>query len=181
MKRIIPLIMAFICLITLAKAETGKLECSGIAYIDRTEALDAAFSMLEEGNPFLIYYNKTTKADVIGGQSYDSAKFELQGPPRFSKENASLFDVMNGIQSGDYLFNKDTGEVMICIGAIIVSGFDKDSAPNLKACEYYPIVLHKGKDGACVSVVGLSGIAFEGYVVTDLRIEDWTAFTWFRM
>ena len=181
MKRIIPLIMAFICLISFAKAETGNLVCTGIVYVERTDALDAAFSMLEKNNPFLTYYNKSTKADVIGGQPYDFTKFVLKGSPRFSKDDASLFEVMNGLQSGDYLVNKQTGEVMICIGAIIVIGFDKESAPNMKACEYYPIVLNKGEEGARVSVVGFPGITFEGYKVVDLQMEDWTAFTWIRM
>ena len=36
----------------------------GFCRADRYRVLDAALSMLEEGNPFLVHYNEDTGADI---------------------------------------------------------------------------------------------------------------------
>lgn len=62
MKRLTALILAVLTLYTMpAFAEAAQPETT---LVQRSDLLDAAFSMLEEGNPFLTAYNEITGADV---------------------------------------------------------------------------------------------------------------------
>ena len=68
-------LLIFLALLLLAVPAFAEEDVQEIQYVQQSDLLDAAFSMLEKGNPFLDAYNEITGAGV-------EARFEL-GLPYF--------------------------------------------------------------------------------------------------
>ena len=71
-----------VCLLALCLAAVIILPYSAFA-VERSPELDAALSMLEEGNPFITAYNEQTGADI-------SARFPDGCPYFFGGKDVSL-------------------------------------------------------------------------------------------
>lgn len=77
-KHILVLLMVLLCLVPAAAEETAEVQL-----VQRSPLLDAAFSMLEAGNPFLEFYNQATGANI---EPYfeDGLPYFFGGKPDFT-------------------------------------------------------------------------------------------------
>lgn len=184
-KKVVIIFIVMLCIITptyVLGADSSKKHSEEFGF-QKTPAIDAAFSMLNEENPLLERYNELTGSNIDGGKHFDSSLFEVQGPPRFIEENPKLGQIIDEIREGDYLVNKSTGEVFICAGILTcyLDGYDNNQNPveHIRC----PLVIHKSEIGdlASISIISDKMCIDNTYGLLVLDIGSWTASEWFRL